>query len=276
MKKDRLTACARRWMPKRRGLSAFTLIELLVVIGIIAVLASLLLPALSSAKTRANSIKCRSNLRQLGLELAMYVNDHGVYPPNRYVLTNLVGKDGEGTRLGGGLVGGVYGNEETSVRRCPGRIYPSLTEGPGTIYLSGFTSYGYNDVGYIGKVENPHAGLGLAGTEAAGIYLPVREDQVRVPSDMIALGDNLALAPKSGSQREVDTVTESWGGLRRIEDPRTSAPDQSVRRAAMRHRHQGNVVFCDGHVEAVKFKRLFFDRDDASLRRWNSDNEPHR
>jgi prepilin-type N-terminal cleavage/methylation domain-containing protein/prepilin-type processing-associated H-X9-DG protein len=70
-------------MLKRRRVNGFTLVELLVVIGIIALLISVLLPALSKAREQANLIKCGSNLRQCALAAMLYANDfHGNLMPN--------------------------------------------------------------------------------------------------------------------------------------------------------------------------------------------------
>jgi prepilin-type processing-associated H-X9-DG protein/prepilin-type N-terminal cleavage/methylation domain-containing protein len=229
---------------------AFTLIELLVVIAIIAILAAMLLPALAKAKAAGQAAACRSNLRQLGIALALYADDFNGYPYSA---------DFRNGKLWYNIMSNYYGNQE-KLLDCP-----AYKGDKGFYWFPGFIgykggSYGYNGFGtrssgltYV-TIDDI---LGLGGSYGVGTaeLLPVPEKRVRMPSDMIAMGDSMFVIGTT-TPGYLLTVTDGFKS-----DPR-------------RHNGGSNIAFADGHSENMRNDRLVA-KEEANHRRWNNDHEPH-
>jgi len=255
-----------------RSKVGFTLVELLVVIAVIAILAALLLPALARAKASAQSAACKSNLRQLGIALDMYVDDYSKYPGRpRYTRVPPGTLEEEPVdkvflQLAPylGMPGDRFGDIQLISRRplvwhCPA-VAPTnlpnlLTSEVNMRYVA---SYGYNSRGTTSSSDEIDWGLGprvvaLWAPDVSPSPMVMREicaSEISGPAEMIALGD------------------DSWPSL--INDE--ISPVAPL--LGDRHNHGANVAFCDGHIEYGK-KEQWIQPTEAARKRWNNDNQPH-
>lgn len=212
---------------------AFTLIELLVVISIIAVLAAMLLPAISMVRDAARGVVCSNNMRQLGMAVAQYTGENqGILPPgwvqgteniwDRFSPTDWLSETFAGQYLDGVIVsaGRVISDKPNKLVRCP--------------KSNALMSFNWYPVSY-GANKNllPY----IDSSDDWSQVVSISAIRIATTTAMIAESNDSRWHPDFANNPAFDDRGLVYGG---------SGPD--YRTWAGRHRRGANVCFADGHV----------------------------
>jgi prepilin-type N-terminal cleavage/methylation domain-containing protein/prepilin-type processing-associated H-X9-DG protein len=254
---------------------AFTLIELLVVIAIIGILAAMLLPALNSARDRGRTAVCVSNLKQIGIAIAMYADDHDDYYPPGYVpsvsdwplsIAPYVAKT-QSTYANVGTIG------SSRVFLCPNVRTPG-----GDATRTCYSAHPY----LFGNENLPPCTVSTLPGRC--FTVPKRQASQSHPSELVLVADGVQGTPYGAPLTNYDAQalfdkasTAAYypgesGAPTSLNDPISSGNYSTVDngsyigRICFRHngRKVANFLFCDGHVESLQpgqvlNKNLMFD-----------------
>ncbi|HEY5043950.1 MAG TPA: prepilin-type N-terminal cleavage/methylation domain-containing protein [Verrucomicrobiae bacterium] len=236
---------------RRKSAGAFTLIELLVVIAIIGILAALLLPALSGAKSRAQTIACLNNLKQLQLCFHLYALDNDdCMPPNNFVYdlntqmaipgnegpswcTNVAPYDADPAGIKGGLL--FQYNTALGIYRCPADPSTIETHAGAKLPQPRLRSYNMsqsiNGLSYAGQIADqvPH-------------YSKITQIRTPVPSQLFVFLDV-----------HQDEILDTQFGIP-VDANGAWSQGYWWDVPANRHNQGCNLSFADGHVEHWKWK----------------------
>lgn len=226
----------------------FTLLELLITIAIIAILASMLLPALAQVKEKGQAIDCTSNLKQLTLANLLYANDN-----RGFLVPFSIDAFGENKHRWHGTSGdtATFGDDTTfdpskgpltqylgtsgKVNACKGVKFPEATKA----FEKGCGGYGYNPLlGQLSEAIWPDSAPLTSGYKLARIK--IHSDKVMFADSAILIDSTTGWASPSGTQLGPSSSIAAPGadGYGWISLP------------TMHFRHQGkaNISFADGHV----------------------------
>ncbi len=211
-----------------RDRHAFTLIELLVVISIIAVLAGLSLPVISSVKESGNSVKCISNLKEIGTALDLYTNDNN----NSFPPLTVGGSDWDTTAI----------NPYLPERYKTGQNY--LTQSIlFTCPSAKYTGYNSNNIS-----RTYSAAESMIGPDANGAYTTWGSQRKR--TNLVSMTGTLLLFDgMQNGNYSYCTLEIPWITLAASSDLRSNSTTSSY--IDYRHRKAFHGLYADGHVDTI-------------------------